>query len=113
VDSRQGKNGGYYLALPPGSITIGSAIRAIGGPLAPLPCVSESSYRRCTECMEESRGETRFVMKQVRDAIALSARRRHAVGPHTAIRRGGGADLRDMSALTLRITLFGQRFPQR
>jgi Rrf2 family protein len=70
VDSRQGKNGGYYLALPPASITIGSVIRAIDGPLAPLPCVSESAYRRCAECVDETRCETRFVMKQVRDAIA-------------------------------------------
>jgi Rrf2 family protein len=70
VDSRQGKNGGYYLALPPASIKIGWVIRAIDGPLAPLPCVSESAYRRCAECVDETRCETRFVMKQVRDAIA-------------------------------------------
>lgn len=70
VDSRQGKSGGYYLALPPSSITIGSVIRAIDGPLAPLPCVSETAYRRCAECVDENRCETRFVMKQVRDVIA-------------------------------------------
>jgi len=70
VDSREGKGGGYYLALSPASITIGSVIRAIDGPLAPLPCVSETAYRRCPECVDESRCETRFVMKQVRDAMA-------------------------------------------
>jgi Rrf2 family protein len=70
VDSRHGKAGGYYLALPPGAITIGSVIRAIDGPLAPLPCVSETAYRRCPECADESRCRTRFVMKKVRDAIA-------------------------------------------
>ena len=45
-------------------------IRAIDGPLAPLPCVSETAYRRCTECQDENRCKTRFVMKQVRDAIS-------------------------------------------
>jgi len=70
VDSREGKSGGYYLALPPASITIGSIIRAIDGPLAPLPCVSETAYRRCPECVDEDRCETRFVMKRVRDAMA-------------------------------------------
>jgi len=64
VDSREGKGGGYYLALSPASITIGSVIRAIDGPL------SETAYRRCPECVDESRCETRFVMKQVRDAMA-------------------------------------------
>lgn len=70
VDSRQGKGGGYYLALPPAAITIGSVIRAIDGPLAPLPCVSETAYRRCAECDDEARCRTRIVMKEVRDAIA-------------------------------------------
>jgi Rrf2 family protein len=69
VDSRRGKNGGYYLALPPGSITVGSIIRAVDGPLAPLPWAGETSYRGGRECQGETRCET-FVMRQVRDAIA-------------------------------------------
>ena len=70
VDSRQGKGGGYTLASSPASITIGAVVRAIDGPLSPLPCASETAYRRCTECADESACRTRLVMKQVRDAIA-------------------------------------------
>jgi Rrf2 family protein len=70
VDSRQGKGGGYHLAMDPGAITIGSIVRAIDGPLAPLPCVSDTAYRRCEECPDETQCETRLVMKQLRDAIS-------------------------------------------
>ena len=70
VESKKGKGGGYQLALPPDKITIGSVIRTIDGPLAPLPCASETAYRKCEECIDESRCGTRLVMKQVRDAMA-------------------------------------------
>lgn len=43
LQSKKGKGGGYYLARPPKTITFGQAIRVMEGPLAPLPCVSESS----------------------------------------------------------------------
>jgi acetyl esterase/lipase len=36
VASKKGKGGGYVLAQPPETITVGSVIRAIEGPLAPL-----------------------------------------------------------------------------
>ena len=70
VDSKKGRNGGYYLALPPDKITIGSVVRLIDGPLAPLPCASETAYRKCDECVDESVCGTRIVMRQVRDAMA-------------------------------------------
>src|SRR5712692_4884117 len=44
VQSRAGRGGGYELSKPPGQITIGSIIRMIEGPLAPLPCASETAY---------------------------------------------------------------------
>jgi Rrf2 family protein len=70
VDSKKGRHGGYYLAQPPDKITIGSIIRLIDGPLAPLPCASETAYRRCDECIDESICGTRIVMRRVRDAMA-------------------------------------------
>jgi len=70
VESRKGKGGGYQLALEPSQVTIGSVIRCIDGPLAPLPCASETAYRRCEECVDEKKCGTRLVMKQVRDAMA-------------------------------------------
>jgi Rrf2 family protein len=70
VSSKKGKGGGYVLAQPPEKITIGSVIRAIEGPLAPLPCASETRFRKCDECIDIQTCGTRIVMRQVRDAIA-------------------------------------------
>lgn len=69
VDSKKGRNGGYSLAKHPAEITIGSVIRLIDGPLAPLPCASETAYRRCEECIDEKNCGTRIVMRRVRDAM--------------------------------------------
>ena len=70
VASKKGKGGGYVLAQPPEKITIGSVIRAIEGPLAPLPCASETRFRKCDECVDIQTCGTRMVMRQVRDAMA-------------------------------------------
>jgi Rrf2 family protein len=70
LESKKGKGGGYQLALSPEQITIGGIIRAIDGPLAPLPCASETAYRKCEECVDEKRCGTKMIMRQVRDAMA-------------------------------------------
>jgi Rrf2 family protein len=70
VDSKKGLGGGYQLAKPPYQISVGSVVRAMEGPLAPVPCASETAYRPCAECGEVDYCGTRIVMKQVRDAIA-------------------------------------------
>lgn len=70
VDSKKGRNGGYYLSRKPEQVTIGSIIRLIDGPLAPLPCASETAYRKCEECVDEHICGTRIVMRRVRDAMA-------------------------------------------
>jgi Rrf2 family protein len=70
VASKKGKGGGYSLAQPPENISIGSVIRAIEGPLAPLPCASETRFRKCDECVDIQTCGTRIVMRQVRDAVA-------------------------------------------
>ena len=70
LESKRGKNGGYLLGRAPSSITIGAIIRAMEGPLAPLPCASERAFRPCEECPHIESCGTRIVMRQVRDAIA-------------------------------------------
>ena len=70
VESRKGRGGGYNLARPPAEITVGSVIRIMDGPLAPLPCASESAYRPCAECKDVEDCGTRIIMREVRDAIA-------------------------------------------
>jgi Rrf2 family protein len=69
VASKKGKGGGYVLAQPPETITIGSVIRAIEGPIAPLPCASETRFKKCDECVDIETCGTRIVMRQVRDAM--------------------------------------------
>jgi Rrf2 family protein len=68
--SKKGKGGGYYLTRPPSTITIGSIIRMMEGPLAPLPCASETNFRPCAECKDVETCGTRIVMREVRDVIA-------------------------------------------
>ena len=70
VSSKKGKGGGYMLAQPPEKITLASVIRMMEGPLAPLPCASETRFRKCDECVDIETCGTRIVMKEVRDAMA-------------------------------------------
>lgn len=70
VSSKKGKGGGYFLVRPPDEVTIGSVIRLMEGPLAPLPCASETRFRKCEECPDVETCGTRIVMREVRDAIA-------------------------------------------
>ena len=68
VESRRGMAGGYRLRMPPDRITLAEVIRYIEGPLAPVSCVSERYYEKCS-CPDEEKCGIRSVMKEVRDAI--------------------------------------------
>ncbi|MBE0543555.1 MAG: Rrf2 family transcriptional regulator [Verrucomicrobia bacterium] len=68
VESKRGVAGGYRLHRPPDRITLAEIIRHIEGPLAPVSCVSEKFYEKCS-CPDESRCAIRSVMKEVRDSI--------------------------------------------
>jgi Rrf2 family protein len=69
VKSRRGKFGGYSLARPMDRIKFGAVIRLIDGPLAPIRCVSQTSYARCS-CPDEVHCGLRMLMLDVRNAIA-------------------------------------------
>ncbi|MDB6095284.1 MAG: transcriptional regulator, BadM/Rrf2 family [Verrucomicrobia bacterium] len=69
VVSARGKFGGYRLAKPAKAITIGEVVRLIDGPLAPIGCVSQSAYEKCT-CPDEVHCGLRMLMLDVRNAIA-------------------------------------------
>lgn len=68
--SKKGRGGGYSLARPASRIVIGDVIRALDGPLAPIPCASRTAYRRCADCRDKSTCRIRQLMIDVRDAIA-------------------------------------------
>ncbi len=67
LQSKMGKGGGYFLAKAPAQISMGSIIRVLDGPLSPLPCLSQTAYRPCDECKDESACAIRLTMKDVRD----------------------------------------------
>lgn len=69
VESVRGKFGGYRLAQPARKITIGAVVRLIDGPLAPIGCVSQTAYEKCT-CPDETHCGLRMLMLDVRNAIA-------------------------------------------
>jgi Rrf2 family protein len=68
LQSKKGKGGGYYLSKLPDTISVGALIRALDGPLALLPCVSQMAYERCAECPDEETCGIRSVFKEVRDS---------------------------------------------
>jgi Rrf2 family protein len=53
VESKRGRSGGYVLVKKPEELTIGGILRAVDGPIAPLPCISRTAYRRCDDCKDE------------------------------------------------------------
>lgn len=68
--SRRGKLGGYYLSKPTHLVSLGEIIRVIEGPLALVPCVSRTAYKRCKDCEDEATCAIRHAMMRVRDETA-------------------------------------------
>jgi DNA-binding IscR family transcriptional regulator len=61
------------------------------GPLAPVPCASQTAYVRCDDCQDEASCGVRLAMKEVRDA---TARILDHLSLATLVRRTGGAGRR-------------------
>ena len=70
LNSHRGKFGGYWLAKPTHLVSLGEIIRVIEGPLALVPCVSRSAYKRCADCADEASCAIRHAMARVRDETA-------------------------------------------
>lgn len=68
IESKRGIAGGYRLARPPEHITLAAVVRHLEGALAPVSCVSERFYEKCS-CPDEARCAIRSVMKEVREAV--------------------------------------------
>jgi Rrf2 family protein len=60
VKSQRGRYGGYQIHKPADLIFIGPLLRAIDGPIAPLPCLSRTAYQRCADCRNEKSCELRI-----------------------------------------------------
>jgi Rrf2 family protein len=70
VYSKKGKGGGYALARAAHDIRVGAIVRALDGPLAPIPCASVTAFRPCDDCSELKSCSVRLVMVDARNAIA-------------------------------------------
>ena len=70
LQSRKGKGGGYLLARDPKDIYLGQVVRMFDGPLAPVPCASQTAYVPCADCPNEAVCGVHLAMKAVRDATA-------------------------------------------
>jgi Rrf2 family protein len=68
VRSRKGRGGGYFLAVAPAKIAIAAVIRVLDGPLAPVPCLSRTSYQRCEGCRDEATCGVRLVFQDMYEA---------------------------------------------
>ena len=90
VESRKGKGGGYYLRRGPDEITFGEVIRALEGPLALVPCVSQTAYAACEECIDEPTCGVRLAMQQVRDATAQILDKTTLAAVNTLVKRRRG-----------------------
>lgn len=66
LESKKGKGGGYYFAVPPSQVPMAKIMRLLDGPIALLPCVSLNFYERCKNCDEKSCG-LHDMMINVRD----------------------------------------------
>lgn len=66
--SKRGKDGGYWLRVPPAEIALGDVLRHVAGPLAPVPCLSKTAYRRCDECVDEAACSVRLLLADVHAA---------------------------------------------
>ncbi len=79
VESRRGKQGGYLLARPPSTITVGHIIRVIEGDMGPVECLTASGangngkpcplYGSCA--FSELWGRARDAMSEVYDGTTF------------------------------------------
>ena len=68
IESKRGKQGGYFLAVPASEVLFGDVIRLLDGSLAPIPCVSRTGYERCS-CPDEAHCGVHALMAEVHRAI--------------------------------------------
>jgi len=70
--SRPGVDGGYRLIKAPEEVSLGQIIRTLDGPLAPIPCVSQTAYQTCQDCpyAEDRHCPIQTIMLEVRNAIS-------------------------------------------
>lgn len=67
LDSRLGKNGGYFLMKNPKDITLLEIVRLFEGSIAMLKCTSEKFYEPCDHCKDELNCSIRDTFRDIRE----------------------------------------------
>jgi Rrf2 family protein len=91
LQSKKGKGGGYFLRREPADITIGQVVRLLDGPLALVPCASQTAYMPCDDCVDEEVCGIRWAMTEVRDATAKILDNTTLAALNGEVRRRAGA----------------------
>jgi Rrf2 family protein len=68
LTAQRGRGGGYRLNKAPDEIALADVIRALDGPIAPVPCLSRTAYQRCSECKSEHACGVRLVLRDLHEA---------------------------------------------
>ncbi len=66
LDSKLGKNGGYFLIKNPENVNLLEIVRLFEGTIAWLPCTSEKYYQPCEHCKNEEQCKIRGTFKDIR-----------------------------------------------
>src|SRR5262245_34596704 len=69
VQSVRGKAGGYALRGEPEAISLGDIVRAVDGPLAPLPCANRDAPVKCPDCPNLQHCWLQPLMLEIGDAM--------------------------------------------
>lgn len=70
VASQRGRDGGYWLGVPPVDVRYGDIVRLTRGSLALVPCASRFARATCKNCLPEEECRLRALMLLVRDETA-------------------------------------------
>ncbi|MGE0826999.1 MAG: Rrf2 family transcriptional regulator [Candidatus Binatia bacterium] len=65
LQSSRGKAGGYSMGVAPEDVSLGDIIRAVDGPLQPLPCLNTTMPVKCADCVSLEHCWLRSVMAEV------------------------------------------------
>jgi len=75
VQSVRGKAGGYALRGEPETISLGDIVRAVDGPLAPLPCANREAPIKCPDCPSLQHCWLQPLLCEVGDAVNAALNR--------------------------------------
>lgn len=70
VATQRGRDGGYWLGVPPVDVRYGDIVRLTRGSLALVPCASRFARQKCKNCLPEDECRLRTLMLLVRDETA-------------------------------------------